>query len=46
MIPQPVLKALNQQIQKELFSAYYYLSMSAHFQSVNLTGFAHWMRKQ
>ena len=46
MIPQSVLKALNQQIQKELFSAYYYLSMSMHFQSVNLGGFAHWMRKQ
>ncbi len=46
MIPQTVLKALNQQIQKELFSAYYYLSMSAHFQSANLAGFSHWMRKQ
>jgi len=46
MIPQSVLKALNQQIQKELFSAYYYLSMSAHFRSANLAGFAHWMRKQ
>lgn len=46
MIPQSVLKALNQQIQKELFSAYYYLSMAVHFQSANLNGFAHWMRKQ
>jgi len=46
MIPNSVLKALNQQIQRELFSAYYYLSMATHFQSVNLNGFAHWMRKQ
>ncbi|HLA68487.1 MAG TPA: ferritin [Bacteroidota bacterium] len=46
MIPKSVLKALNQQIQKELFSAYYYLSMATHFQSANLNGFAHWMRKQ
>lgn len=46
MIPKSVLDALNQQVQKEFFSAYYYLSMSVHFQSVNLGGFAHWMRKQ
>lgn len=46
MIPNSVLKALNQQIQKELFSAYYYLSMAMHFQSMNLNGFAHWMKKQ
>ncbi len=46
MIPKPVLDALNQQIQKELFSAYYYLAMGVHFQSSNLNGFAHWMRKQ
>lgn len=46
MIPKAVLDALNQQIQKELSSAYYYLSMSVHFQSVNLDGFSHWMRKQ
>jgi ferritin len=46
MIPKTVLEALRQQIQKEFASAYYYLSMSAHFVSVNLPGFAHWMRKQ
>ena len=45
-MPKAVLDALNQQIQKELFSAYYYLSMSVHFQSANLNGFAHWMNKQ
>lgn len=46
MIPRSVLEALNHQIQKELSSAYYYLSMAAHFQASNLGGFAHWMRKQ
>ncbi|MBI4418294.1 MAG: ferritin [Ignavibacteriales bacterium] len=46
MIPKSVLKALREQIRKELYSAYYYLSMSAYFTGVNLSGFAHWMRKQ
>lgn len=46
MIPKSVLEALRQQIQKEFASAYYYLSMSAHFSAENLNGFAHWMRKQ
>jgi len=39
-------EALNKHINAELYSSYLYLSMSAHFQSVNLTGFAHWMRVQ
>ncbi len=46
MIPKNVLEGLRQQIQKELYSAYYYLSMSTYFASVNLPGFAHWTRKQ
>lgn len=46
MIPKTVLDALRAQIQKEFSSAYYYLSMSAHFTGVNLPGFAHWMRQQ
>lgn len=46
MIPKSVQEILNKQINKELYSAYYYLSMSAHFQSVNLPGFAHWMTTQ
>jgi ferritin len=39
-------EALNKQINAEIYSAYLYLSMSAHFQSVNLAGFANWMRVQ
>jgi len=38
--------ALNEQIKNELYSAYMYLSMAAYFDSVNLEGFAHWMKVQ
>ena len=38
--------AINQQINRELYSGYLYLSMSAYFESINLQGFAHWMRVQ
>ncbi len=38
--------ALNQQISKEFFSAYLYLSMAAFFERLSLGGFAHWMRLQ
>ena len=38
--------AINDQIQKEFASAYLYLAMSAHFEKLNLPGFASWLRKQ
>lgn len=38
--------AFNEQINEELFSSYIYLSMSAHFESMNLEGFAAWMKLQ
>lgn len=38
--------AINKQINAELWSAYLYLSMSAYFESINLGGFANWMRVQ
>lgn len=38
--------AMNEQINKELFSSYLYLSMAAHFEADNLLGFANWMRIQ
>ena len=41
-----MLDAMNDQIQAELYSAYLYLSMSAYYESLNLPGFAHWMRMQ
>ncbi len=39
-------KALNEQINEELFSSYLYLAMSAWFESQNLPGFASWMKVQ
>jgi len=39
-------EALNRHANAEFYSSYLYLSMSAYFQSINLTGFAHWMRVQ
>lgn len=38
--------ALNEQIREELASAYIYLSMAAYCESINLSGFAHWMQAQ
>jgi ferritin len=38
--------AMNEQINKELFSSYLYLSMAAYFEDKSLPGFAHWMRIQ
>lgn len=38
--------ALNDQIQAEFFSAYLYLAMAAYMESLNLDGFANWMRIQ
>jgi ferritin len=46
MIGKAMQDAMNDQINKELFSAYLYLSMAAHFENKNLAGFAHWMRIQ
>lgn len=38
--------AINGQIRYELFSAYVYLSMSAHCEAEGWTGCAHWLRVQ
>ncbi|MDD4254311.1 MAG: ferritin [Methanofollis sp.] len=46
MISHTMLEALNRQINRELYSAYLYLSMAAWFSAENLPGFANWMRVQ
>lgn len=46
MLSEKMAKALNNQINEELFSAYLYLSMSAWFETQNLKGFANWMMIQ
>ena len=46
MLSEKMTEALNQQVNEELFSAYLYLSMSAHFDHQNLKGTASWFRVQ
>ncbi|MBQ8168953.1 ferritin [bacterium] len=46
MISEKMEKAFNEQINKELYSAYLYLSMQAYFERLNLTGFVNWMSVQ
>ncbi len=46
MINKKVEAAINKQINAEIYSAYLYLAMNAYFSSVNLMGFANWMRIQ
>jgi ferritin len=43
---QKIEAAMNDQIQRELASAYIYLSMAAYFDTNTLPGFANWMRMQ
>ncbi len=46
MLSKKMQGVLNKQIVAEIYSAYLYLSMSAYFLSLNLSGFAQWMRAQ
>ena len=46
MLKDNVQKALNQQLNDELYSSYLYLAMAAYFESENLNGFSHWMKLQ
>ena len=46
MLSDKLQKALNDQINAELGSAYQYLAMAAHFDAANLEGSARWMRRQ
>ncbi len=46
MLNKAMQDAMNEQINKEMFSSYLYLSMAAYFEDKNLPGFAHWMRVQ
>ena len=46
MLNKRLEEALNRQLNAELYSAYLYLSMSAHFESQNLQGIASWLRVQ
>jgi ferritin len=46
MLSAKMADALSKQLNAELYSSCLYLSMSAHFESVNLRGFARWVRVQ
>ncbi len=46
MLSKTMEEALNRQVNRELYSSYLYLGMSAWFESVNLKGFADWMMVQ
>jgi ferritin len=39
-------QALNDQLNRETYSSYLYLSMAAHFDAAGFPGFATWMRAQ
>jgi ferritin len=45
-IGKKIQNAFNKQINAETYSSYMYWSMSAYFESLNLRGFANWMRAQ
>jgi len=46
MISANMAKNINEQINKEIYSEYLYLSMATYFDDLGLKGFANWMRVQ
>ncbi len=46
MISDKIRDILNEQINKEFYSAYLYLSMSAYFAQIGLYGFSRWTKIQ
>jgi len=46
MINEKMQNALNEQIQREIFSSYIYLSMAAYLDEIGLKGFSSWMKAQ
>ncbi len=46
MLKKEMEKALNGQLNAELYSSYLYLSMASYFESISMVGFANWMKVQ
>ena len=46
MLSKQMEKAINKQINAEIYSSYLYLSMCAYFESIGLAGSGSWMRQQ
>lgn len=46
MLNKKMEEALNQQVNEEMYSAYFYMAMVHYFEKMNLKGFAHWFMVQ
>ena len=46
MVSEKINDIMNEQINKEFYSGYLYLSMSAHMRELGLCGFANWLKLQ
>lgn len=46
MASDKMIKALNEQLNAEIYSAYVYVAMAAYLENNSLNGFAHWMKMQ
>lgn len=46
MLPEKLEKALNEQLNLELYSAYLYMGIAAYFEQESLKGFAEWNKMQ
>lgn len=46
MVSEKINEIINEQINKEFYSGYLYLSMSAHLHELGLFGFSHWLKVQ
>lgn len=46
MLSNKIIEILNEQINREFYSGYLYLSISARFKEMGLYGFASWLREQ
>jgi ferritin len=46
MLTKSIESEINDQINREIYSAYLYISMAAYFDSLNLAGFSNWMKVQ
>jgi ferritin len=46
MLSNKMVEALNEQVNREMYSAYLYMSMSSHCNEVGLKGFANWFMVQ
>lgn len=46
MISDKIAKAIQHQLNREIYSGYLYLGMASYADSMKLPGFAHWFKKQ